>query len=129
MNLLAMFENPPFKGIRLHGAFFASYSEEAHALYEFNLFLFCRKVKKTAAVQPRQFLLLVFFQFVSLFMRADFVEGLGLNLKNALAGYAEFLADFFQSVRGAILQTKTHLQNFLFAGRQVSQDYADLIAQ
>ncbi len=46
---------------------------------------------------------------------AQFTERLGFNLPDALAGDGEVLAHFFKRVLAAVLQTKTHLDDFFFA--------------
>ena len=60
------------------------------------------------------------------FVFAQFSQGFGLYLADALAGDTKFLADFFQGVAFAVFQAKTQLENFLFALSQGAQDLLNL---
>ena len=47
-------------------------------------------------------------------------QRLGLDLADALAGHVEFLADLFKSMRHAVAQAETHLEDLLFARRELA---------
>ncbi len=55
---------------------------------------------------------------------AELAEGFGLDLPDALAGDLEALADFFQSVLGAVFQSEAHLDHALFARGESAEDLA-----
>ena len=52
---------------------------------------------------------------------AQFPQGFGLDLADALTGHVELLADFFQRVVGVHVDAKAHAQHLGFAWRQAGQ--------
>src|SRR5581483_4588192 len=73
------------------------------------------------------------FQIVAQFATAarmvQFAERLCLDLANAFARDAEFLADFFQRMTLAVLEPKAQLQDAPFARRKGSENFLYLLAQ
>src|ERR1039457_701177 len=59
----------------------------------------------------------------------QFPERLGLDLPYALARHGEMLADLFERVLAAVLQSKAHLDDLLFAGTEGLQDFGRLFAK
>ena len=49
---------------------------------------------------------------------AQLAKRFGFDLANALTSYGEDLADFFERVFVAIVETKTHLDDALFPGSE-----------
>src|SRR5947207_2142126 len=60
---------------------------------------------------------------------AQLAQRFGFNLANTLAGYVEYLANFFQSVFAAVVQTETHFDDSFFAGRKRAQHGRHLFLQ
>ena len=60
---------------------------------------------------------------------AQFAEGLGFDLANALASDGEVLANFFERVLATILQPEPHLDYFFLARAESFQDFRGLFAQ
>src|ERR1019366_3945552 len=69
------------------------------------------------------------FEFVSAGRVAEFAEGFGLDLADALAGDLVLVADFLQCARVAVDQTVTEFQNPALALRQAAEDLAELAAE
>ena len=49
---------------------------------------------------------------------AEFAEGFGLDLTDALTGYVEFLANFLKSACSAVLNAESQTQNLFLARRK-----------
>ena len=62
-------------------------------------------------------------------MFANFFKRFCLDLTDALARDAECFAHFFKRVADAVIQAKPHLQNLLFALREIYHDLFDKIAK
>src|SRR6202161_1057851 len=60
---------------------------------------------------------------------AQLAQRFRLDLADAFARYRERLADFFERVLAAIIETKTHLDDFFFARRQRLQHRGRLLFQ
>jgi hypothetical protein len=63
----------------------------------------------------------LWLKLLALAVLAQLGQGLGLNLADALARHAKFLANFFERVRAAVFQAKPHAQDLLLARRQQRQ--------
>src|ERR1700691_3268027 len=62
------------------------------------------------------------FQLAAAAGMTQLAQRLGFDLADALAGYLEALADFFQRVLGAVFQAETHLDDTLFARSKRTQN-------
>lgn len=60
---------------------------------------------------------------------AEFSQGLGFNLSDALAGNIERLPNFFECVRASILEAKAHFKHFTLAVTKLTQDVLELFAK
>jgi len=60
---------------------------------------------------------------------AEFAEGFGFDLADALAGYLEALAYFFQGVFGAVFEAEAHLDDAFFAGGEGAQDLGGVLLE
>src|SRR5262249_18985053 len=60
---------------------------------------------------------------------AQLAQRLGLNLPDAFAGDREMLANFFERMLAAVLQTEAHLDDLFFARAQGLQNLGGLLAQ
>ena len=60
---------------------------------------------------------------------AQLAQGLGFDLADALAGYLEALADFFQGVLGAVFEAEAHLDDALLARGQCAQDLRGVLLE
>src|SRR5450755_2113234 len=58
---------------------------------------------------------------------AQFSERFGFDLTDAIAGYRERLADFFERVFGAVLESKAHLDDLFLARCQRAQYLRSLV--
>ena len=68
-------------------------------------------------------------QFVAPAGVAQFSERLGLDLADAFPRYREVLADLFESVLTAVLQTEAHLDDLLLTRGEGLQDFGGLLPQ
>ena len=59
-------------------------------------------------------------------MLADLIEGLGLNLTNTFTSNREYFAYFFKRMGYAISKAETHVENLLFAGREIGNNFIDI---
>src|SRR6266542_186900 len=59
----------------------------------------------------------------------QFAQRFGFDLPDALARDREILSDFFQRVLAAVLQSETHFNDLLLAGRERLQYLRRLLAQ
>src|ERR1019366_8357567 len=66
------------------------------------------------------------FEFVPAGRVAEFAEGFGLDLADALAGDLVLVADFLERARVAVVQAVTEFQNPALALRQAAEDLAEL---
>src|SRR3989338_6697206 len=60
-------------------------------------------------------------------MVAHLLEDFGFDLADALAGDAEFLADFLQRVADAVLESEAHLDDLALAGSQKLEHRVDVL--
>src|SRR5437867_665519 len=60
---------------------------------------------------------------------AQFAQGLGFDLADALAGDGEVLADLLECVLAAVVEAEPHLDDLLLARRESLQDLRRLLAQ
>ena len=62
-------------------------------------------------------------------MGADFLQGLRLDLANALAGNPELLTHLFKCVINTVGETVPHLEDLALFWREVIQDPAHLLSE
>ena len=60
---------------------------------------------------------------------AEFGQRLRLDLADSLAGYTKGSSDFFEGSRPAVVKPKPQTNDFLFAGRELSEHCEDFLAE